>query len=552
MDLHDLEKEIDAVILSRGRDYVQRGLVRTLTNLDGGDFVAEVEGREMYKVLAKLDATRDAVLSLDCSCPYDGPICKHGVAVLLLMRGAGTDKLKTLLPPEAPLKRRLQSQSKEDLIELLVSLASESEVIARRIEMSVFEGDDEDRVRESRLLIRSYIESHADRHGFVEYGDVDGAVDGARLVLDQARDATGGSLALKLSFCVLEEMLDLIQTADDSRDIIGQVIEESLDYLAEVLSALDPESEGETERIFRMLLTESADGRLYGWSDWQLRVLGWALDMATTAERKSLWDQQVASIASRQKESWTRTQFGEHTALMQYHWLIQHGGEVPARNFLKDHLRYPSFRELAIQEALQAGRYDEGIELAREGEILDQGLRGLVLKWKRLSYEAARASGQLELQRTIGRELVETGDYDYYTPLKATYPPDEWRAVYPEILRSLKESRSYERVYTQVLVEEQEYDKLLAYVSERPERIEEFYRVLMPGFRPAVIRLFEAHIKGTASRSTTRRAYQNVCRIIRMLQQAGGEPESSQMARMLLGTYTNKPAFREELGRIIR
>lgn len=553
MDLEDLEKEIDAVILSRGRDYLQRGLVSVLTNLGGGDFVAEVQGRERYKVLVKLDPLSDAVLSLDCSCPYDAPICKHGVAVLLLMRDEGTDKPKTLLPPQMPLKHRLARRSKEDLVELLVSLASESDVIARRIEMSVFEGGDEARVRESRLLIRSYIDDHADRHGFVEYRDVYRAVDGARLVMEQARGATDGSLALTLSFCVLEEMLDLLQTADDSSGTIGGVIEESLEYVGEVLSRIDADSELEAERFFDMLLAESADGRLHGWPDWQLRLLGWALDLATTAERKTLWDQQVAAITPYHKaETWGRDYFGEKTAMMQYHWLIQYEGEIQARNFLKDHLRYPSFRELAIQEALQAGRYDEGLELARDGEVLDRGLRGLVHKWKELAYQAARASGQLELQRTISRELVETGDYDYYAPLKATYSSNEWRSVYPEILQSLAASRPYDRVYTRILVEERELERLLAYVSERPERIEEFYRVLMPEFRPAVIRLFQAHIQATAVHSTTRKAYQNVCRIIRMPQQAGAELEASQITGMLLNTYTNKPAFREELGRIMR
>ena len=553
MDLDDIEKEIDAVILSCGREYLQRGLVRTLTNLSGGDFVAKVQGSDLYTVLVKLDVPTNAVLSLDCSCPYDAQICKHGVAVLLLMREERTDKPQTLLSPQAPLKRRLENQSKENLVKLLVSLASESEVIARRIEMAVFEGDAEAWVRESRLLIRSYIEDHADRHGFVEYGDVDKAVDGARLVLEQARDAKEGSLALTLSFCVLEEMLDLLQSADDSSGTIGGVIEESLECVGEVLSAVDSGSEWEVERYFGMLVAESADRRFHGWSDWQLRLLGWALGLATTPEQKALWDQQVVAIATyHKKESWSFDYFGEQTAMMQYHWLIQHEGEMPAREFLQNHLRYASFRELAIGEALQVGRYDEGLDLAREGEIQDRDLRGRVLKWKSLAYEVARASGRLDLQRKTGRELVEAGDYDYYPLLKATYSSDEWRSVYPDILRSLEKSRPYERVYTRILVEEQEFEKLLAYVSLRPERIEEFYRVLMPRFRPAVIRLFEAHIQETAGQSTTRRAYQNVCRLIQMLQQAGGEPEASQIAATLLTRYTNKPAFREELKRVIR
>ena len=59
--------------------------------------------------------------------------------------------------------------------------------------------------------------------------------------------------------------------------------------------------------------------------------------------------------------------------------------------------------------------------------------------------------------------------------------------------------------------------------------------------------LFHIHIEAKADRSTTRKHYENVCRIIFLLQQAGGKEEALQITRLLLAKYPKKPAFRDDL-----
>lgn len=331
---------------------------------------------------------------------------------------------------------------------------------------------------------------------------------------------------------------------------IGSVIEENLERVQEIASNAHQMPEQEMRALLRILLEESGDSRLDGWSDWQLLMLRCASQLAVATDLREEWEQHVARITSRQRGGTSsRDYFAEDVAMMRYEFICHHEGEEQAEDFLQRHLHFPDFRKLAIQAALEHGRYDDAMRIAETGEADDhaRGLPGLVKQWKEFRYEACGRGGRLGLQREIGKELVQDGDYSYYNRIKDSYPSEEWPSVYHDILLSLERTGRYADVYTRILVEEQETERLLAYVKKRPARIEEFHRYLMREFRSEVISLFQLHIESTAAHSSTRAHYQNVCRIIRMLQQAGGREEVLQITRLLLDKYPRKPAFREEL-----
>ena len=119
----------------------------------------------------------------------------------------------------------------------MLDIASEYEEIKRRIELNFDNGNDEAELSKAMALIRTYISNNSDRHGFVAYGDTGEAVRGADLVLEKAHSALEQNKpvhALQLSLCVIQEMMDLLQDADDSGGVIGEVIEESLAFIDEM------------------------------------------------------------------------------------------------------------------------------------------------------------------------------------------------------------------------------------------------------------------------------------------------------------------------------
>jgi hypothetical protein len=188
-----------------------------------------------------------------------------------------------------------------------LDLASEYEEIKQRIELNFNLGNDEAEIKKSLALIHTYINNNSDKWGYVSYGSASEAVRGADLVLEKARCAlerNEATHAVKLALCIIQEMLDLLQEADDSDGVIGGTIEESLTIIAEIIA--DQElSPARKEAIFDQLMTEAVSKRYDGWTDWRLNLLGKCSQLADNRHlRAKLENHLVAMIENQKGDSW--------------------------------------------------------------------------------------------------------------------------------------------------------------------------------------------------------------------------------------------------------
>ena len=151
----------------------------------------------------------------------------------------------------------------------------------------------------------------------------------------------------------------------------------------------------------------------------------------------------------------------------------------------------------------------------------------------------------------MATDFILDGSFDYYKELKNTYATNEWPSVYPTIIFLLEnQKKTYQDVYTRILIEEGEKQKLLKYVQGSPLSVETYYRHLIPEFKEEVYLLFLQHIEQGAARADNRKDYQRVCAIIRNLIKAGGKERVSEIIQKLINKYANRPAFRDELSRV--
>ncbi|MGO0063459.1 SWIM zinc finger family protein [Brevibacillus fluminis] len=559
MKLSNLNNFIDPVILERGQEYIFGGHVLSIEETGDLVFRAEVQGSERYEVYVEL--TNDGtVLSTECDCPYDyGPVCKHQAAVLLRLRddkaGLATSKKSELpMSQHKNLRKLLEAENKKSLIDIILSLASDDESVEQRIKCKVSRAGGKNVLGEYRKLIRSHMKSYADKHGFISWRNVTGAVKGAELVAEKAREAaenTDWIGAVRINLCILEEMVDMVQMADDSGGIVGFIIDESLERIHELTSASEFIPQADHKTLFHLLLEESKQSRFDGWPDFQLALLGHASNVATNSDLRKEWDEHASRMSKEQKgSSWDKNYFAEQIALMRYRHMQENAGEKRASEYLYDQLHFSEFREMAIQHALNSGNFTEVIQLAEAGEKSDEakGLPGLVKQWKKYRFEAYQRSGQIEQLRELGEELVLDGEYPCYQKIKDTYSPVDWPPVYKKLMQSLAKKGGWnDDVYTRILLEEHDTELLLEYVAKRPDRIEEYYPYLMEQFPEQVKELFGAFIAAKAEQASNRKQYWNVCRIIRLLEKAGGKVEAVEIANTLLGKYPNRSAFKDEL-----
>jgi len=558
MNLFNFESYIDKKILARGFDYYENDCISSLEEVDENVYEAEVEGTDLYIVEVELDDKAN-IIDTQCDCPYDmGEYCKHQVAVFLALRDMKNNAThKSLVVKKRKtidIKKILSDRTKDELVDFLFNIASEYEEIKRRIELNFDIGNDEDEINKSIRLIRTYIEKNSDKWGFVSYGDADEAVKGADMVLEKACCALEQNKtmhAIELALCVIHEMIDLLQGADDSDGVIGGVIEESFTFIDAIID--DEElSSVHKESIFGELIEESANKRYDGWTDWRLELLGMCSELAYNPYlRNKLENHLLFMIKSEKGESWSINYFAEKVNLIRYHMIEKYDGQKKAQEFIEQNLRYSDFRKMAIEMAMKKKDYDRIIKLTQEGEEKDKSLPGLVKQWKEYRYKAFQFSGKLDEQREIAIDFILDGSYKYYQELKNTFDTKEWSSVYPQIIFLLEnQKKTHQDVYTRILIEEEEKQKLLEYVKRKPSSVERFCTHLIPEFKDEVYVLFLQYIRQTASRANSRKDYQGVCAIIRNLKKAGGKEQALEIKQMLFTKYANRPAFRDELSKV--
>ncbi len=147
----DLDEWAGAKTLSRGKRYQREGRVRDLACLPWGDLIAWVAGTERYATTVSTDGES---IESRCTCPV-GYSCKHAVAVVLeylesvkkglpipaaaeddpRLRLLDSDFMENTAPsPEPSLRPYLEQLTKEELIDLLETLAGHDPHVRKAID----------------------------------------------------------------------------------------------------------------------------------------------------------------------------------------------------------------------------------------------------------------------------------------------------------------------------------------------------------------------------------------------------------------------------------
>ena len=279
--------------------------------------------------------------------------------------------------------------------------------------------------------------------------------------------------------------------------------------------------------------------------------------LITNAAEKDLWSNLIERLESHERNNSSYSSyFSEEAARLRYQVIQKHEGDSQASKFLQDHLDITIFRKMAIEDAIRNLQFDKALELAEQGEQKDtiQGYPGLVSQWKKYRYEIYELTHQADHQIKLAEEFAVSGDYSYYLRLKELYSKDEWDAAYKELLDKLEincdRNWNTASLYTRVLTEEKETQRLLKYVHKHKRTLMDYYPYLIGEHTEEVFLLFTEIIVEETARSSNRNEYRKVCGIIRHLIKAGGEAQAKKTIDELCLTYRNRPALMDELQKI--
>ncbi len=557
MDIRHFESEIDRTILERGYVYYIDENILEVFCQGKNQYLVQVEGSEVYEVEVTIDESGRIERSV-CDCPYElGPVCKHEVAAYYELRDIldNESDIEVVQKPTVThpnLTEVLSALSKEQLIEIIVEMAQQDGVLKNSLILKYFQGSDAEELDKCKKLTAAIVKKYTGRGGFIEYREVGRFAKEIAEVLEKAWETENVLLTTDIACLVLVEAVGAFQYADDSDGNIGWLADEALDQLHEALvdnSDWQPEMR---ERLFQKLLQESEKSIFDGWENYRVALLRMCAQFADVETLRNTLKTKIEGVV----RTYASQEYQKHTteALLGI-WLDilrKYGSAEETEQFIIANLHYSSFRESLINKYKLENDYDRVVKLAVEGEELDKGHAGRVLKWQKIRYAAYRELQRKEEQKRLAEQLLLAGEFEYYHELRQLAGEEERELLYDRLKQRLKQEESWSArsMYLKLIAEAEDLDEMMEYVKKNPEAIEDYAVRLAEKFGDEVNVIYGDQIRRAASRATNRKGYQGVCSMLRRYHKIAGSVNRDSLIGELRELYRNKSAFMDELGQI--
>jgi hypothetical protein len=232
----------------------------------------------------------------------------------------------------------------------------------------------------------------------------------------------------------------------------------------------------------------------------------------------------------------------------EYEIILAYEGEEEAEEYINDHLGNSEFRETAIETAISRNDLDRAIELCLEGEEADNELPGLVEKWKKSRFHAYELMGDINSQKRLALEFIKDSDYSYFLKYKQLVPADEWKDALEDIL-DVYGGLIRQSMHERIMINEGLKDRLLQHCKENVSYIANYFHMLLPEYEQDASFLFIEHVKSQARKAANKEQFMAVRQLLESYSKGFGRAKGYALRNFLVEAYSNRPAFREELGK---
>jgi hypothetical protein len=549
MKLSNFEEFVSPTILERGRKYYKNGRVAKLSGEDGV-YSALVDGTECYDVNVEVDDS-GKITEHNCTCPYDmDNICKHKVAVFYSIRDGGqqyiasekrstpTKKEKAIKEP--PLKELLSKLSREELEQIILSQAESDKTFHAELthRYSPVAGN----LKAARKLIMSFIIRNK-RQGFIEYGRVGDALEGADMVITDAGalcDSGEYIKALELYLMTNAIVTGVAGYSDDDGDIAPR-LEQCMAGVALIVSGINETSDKRLWRTcFDKIASESRNPVYNGW-DYGLDLLDCCIGFCEDKEFSDELRLILEELAQGLKKD-TASFYSDRINRIK-HRILCKADEKAAEKFEEANIANNHFRRLAIERNIAKEYYTKALKYC-EGLGFGGSCDYVLSIYK--------ATGQIENYRKTLLEAVCTHRIKpYFYELKDAYDDDEWTTLLPSVLDAIEQAkRNTDHDYRELLIKYCFFDRLLNCVKNNTSLIADYCKELNADYPDEVKTIFEQYLTQKFASANNRSHYVDCCRLMRVYKKACGGEVMRQLRDKMLELYPRKPALIEELRKL--
>ena len=552
LTLSNFENQLSEVLLSRGHDYIGNVIdLKNAGNEEYNQWRAKVQGSETYRVVIQTDLATEAIRFSSCTCPFDGPICKHQVAVLYSIQMTDDEKVKK---PTVSLDKVDDLLSKVTFEELkdYVKLYTNNDTEFKSHLLSSFAAKSCKTVADFKGVIEQALRPLKRKHGFVKFHEFDNAVKPIEALVESASQCmmqNDFQTGVNIYLATLEKLIPALETIDDSDGVLSSIIDNSFLGLSLIKEHHPPKSilSALTKYAVKKSTSPAMQGMDHGWHFAEL-----AAEVAS-ADDENLIIKMVISLKREGKGSeFIEWYSGERAANVLVHYFFNNKSEEEVLDFVNQNLKYYSIRKIAINHAIREKNLDKALTLVEDGindakQTKHQGtvndLRKILLK--------------IYLQKSDTKNIISTaeqlfndtyGDLNSYRILKEHLPKDEWVDKSKMYKQKLEKHHEYQSL-AEILKEENNAEELLRVltVANNITLIQEYDRfipqVLIPQLQKIYFSLITASLEARADRSN----YRFNARLLKKMLGRFDDLLTIGFANLLRERYKARKALLEEL-----
>lgn len=532
MNLKNFEKAFDTKILNRGKNYYHDGAVLSIEKIAENEYIAEVEGNELYNVMVEIDDNGN-IYDISCDCPYDmGNHCKHEAAVLYALRDKNVKIIQSAVK-KSNLPQLLAKCSHAQLMEIILEHTKEDKGLENYLCMKLSE------VSDSKSIISDF--KYISDTYFKGRSDIDDVLKAGKLLIDKTEklNSTVEKIQLYAEVILMLEN-DIEKSYDNDYDEesweLSEIINDCSSYMeTAVTNIINSENQADIESVWKCIMEH------------------WNRAFQTSGE-----EHYFASLVQLCKFPEYRSKIDETLAYRQMHTdryrknrideqrfsIIQkYGTEIEISNYINTHIDNSDFRRLAIERAINAKNYTKAEQLALDGTTTDNSFFSSVSTWHYLLHDIYKISGNTQKLTEICYILIKAGKTDYYKEWKSLIPPKNRN---DEIKRLLNEPKNYS--YEYIISYENMSDKIYQFCCKIPDKIICYYEKLKTTeFSEQSKKLYEQYIRNEGERASNRSEYTILCEKLKIFSMKCDKELAVKISLDFRELYRRKPAFMDEL-----
>lgn len=554
MDLNNFTEKINDKILGRGYSYYKLGAIVDESNIGDGEYCFIVRGTYDYEVEVKINENKD-ILDSNCNCPYDfGPICKHEVAVYYYLNDFISNAENKINVKTIDLKELLGELRNEELIEIIVKMAEKDKTIKENIIFRYSKYSYEEELAIFRKILGSKLDKYLRGEGYIHYNETYYFANeiGELLIkgIDKSINNDNPMLAVDIIFIIFEEVLNAFQYADDSNGEIGMLADEAIENLNIIVKDYIDNKHVKKE-IFDKILDNVDMKVLDSWQDYRIDLLEICFEFADEKIWRERLKRKIQELIDKNEKDVFNGYYKERLLVLLYEITDTYGSGEEAEELIKNNIEYEYFRQLLIDKYKKEKNFLKVVNLALEGEKQDEEFPGLVNVWKKERYEAYKKLSLKDEQDKLGRELLLSGNFEYYEELKSLHKGNE-KNLYNEILREIKDNRVryWNNVYLELIIYEGDLEEILNFTRNNPIYIERFADMLINDYREDVIKIYRDYIFQELKLASNRKKYRQICESIKKIGELTTNKEVEKLIDELSLLHSNRPALLDELNKI--